>query len=551
MRWVTSIRAVACTAIAVSAAAAAETPAVRLPQDAPRERDPVKPPDLDLVIDSDRFAEQAPQGAADVTLRLSGIELSGNHALPLSRFTPLWAGLIGKDIPLSTVFDVAARISAIYRQEGYVLSQAFVPRQQISQADGRVRLQVAEGYISRISLAAGLPGRDRIEAMLHPVLDERPLTLATLERHLLLLNDLPGVKAQASLRRASEENAAEMVLTVTRDLTAYSLSAHNRTTAAVGPMRLEASAERRALLGDFDRHVLRWVGSGNHRLDLLAYSGDAPMGFDGAQLLWSASAARSRPKSGERFQLDTRSENLSIGASHPLLRSRAANLGVQAHLAGYNGSSDIADGLLVATERLRTLRLGLSADLADRLGGLNLLDLEYARGLSTLGASKKDDPALTTGRDPQFNKLTAYIARLQSLGGELNVLLAASVQTSRDLLPSSEQFSLGGDVFLRAYDASELLGDTGMAGKVELRYNLRLGTQAGTVYAYYDEGRVRLRSFDGTQTREGASAIGLGLRITAPGGWRGFVEVAKPRNKVTARNGDEKARGFAGLGLDF
>lgn len=521
-----------------------------LPQDPPREMQPALRL-VPVVIDRDRHAEQPPAGAESLSFRLVAIDLMGNQALSTKQFEPLWAEWVGKEIQLSRVFEIAARISAAYRDAGYVLSQAMVPQQQIVQDGGRVRIRVAEGYISRITFASNFAGKERVEAMLRPILLERPLTLRTLERRLLLLNDLPGLSARASLRTGEEANAADMELVVERDLNAFSLSVHNRTNAAVGPTRLEAFAERRAALGNFDRHVLRWVGSGNERLNLLAYSGDAPMGYSGTQVQWSASASRSKPSSGEVFKLDTRSENLSLGISHPLVRSRDTNLGLRASLSGYNGSSDLAQGIRLSEERLRLFRVGLTADQTDRLGGINLLDVEFAKGLTGLGASKEGDPLVAAGRNPQFSKSTLYLARLQSLFGDVTLLLAGTAQASSDLLPSSEQFGLGGDVFLRAYDPSELLGDKGSAGKLELRFDRSLGRVAGTFYAYYDEGSVRLSNFDGSVTRDSASAVGLGLRLSAPGGIKGYIEIAKPRNRPTARNRDDSARGFAGLGIDF
>lgn len=526
-------------------------PAPRLPQDMAREPQPASR-DAALLIDSDRFAEQAPAGADALIFRLQGIDLSGNVSLPTARLEALWADLLGRDITLAQVFDIAARISAEYRDAGYVLSQALVPQQAISQAGGRVRIRVAEGYVARITMSPGVPGADRIARLLAPIRSERPLTLATLERCLLLLGDLPGVRSQAVLRAGSEANAADLELVIEHQAQAYSAALHNRTAAAVGPLRLEASAERRGLMSDFDRHALRWIGAGTDRLNLLAYNADAPIGSQGASLTWSASASRSRPKAGELFQFDTRSENASLGLVYPVLRSRAANLSLRGSLAAYNGASDIVDGLPVSKERLRSLRLGASADLADSLGGVNLLDVEIAHGLSGLGASRRGDALLArAGADPQFTKAALYAARLQSLGGEWSLLAAVSAQHSNDLLPSAEQFGLGGDAFLRAFDPSELLGDRGAAAKLELRYNTRLGPFGTTVYAYGDTGSVQLQAIDAAASSQSASAVGLGLRVTGSQGLRGYIELAKPIHRDTLRHGDRRLRGFAGLGIDF
>ena len=192
---------------------------------------------------------------------------------------------------------------------------------------------------------------------------------------------------------------------------AYSLSGSNRVPIAVGPLQFEASAERRGLFGAFDRHVLRWVGSASARLNVLAYNGDVPVGYYGALVSWSASASRANPSSGETFNLDTRSENYSIGASYPVICSRAASLGVRGTLLAYNGSSDITAGENLARDRFRSVRIGLTADLTDSLsGGVN--HVEFAKGLSGLGASQQGDPLLGAprGTNPQFSKTLVTVA---------------------------------------------------------------------------------------------------------------------------------------------
>ena len=533
-------------------AALAQTSAVpRLPQDTPREPQPATR-GVPLVLDRERAAEDAPSGAARLRLRLQGITLSGNTALPTETLRALWAPLLGQEVTLEQVFQVAWRIGAAYRDAGYVLSQALVPPQDIDQAQGVVRIRVAEGYISRIVIARPVSGGERLQAMLDPVRRERPLTLATLERQLLLLNDLPGIDAIATLRAAPEENAAALELVASRDPAAYGVQVHNRSAAGTGSVRVEASMERRGLLGAFDRHALRWVTSGSDRLNVLAYAGEAPVGLRGLQASWSLSAAKSRPTAGVAFEPDTRSTNASLGLSLPLVRSHATNVALRGTLALYNGSSDIGSDFVLSRDRLRTLRLGLTADLADAWGGLNLVEIEAVKGLDALGASRAGDATLgVAGSDPQFTKATLYAARLQSLGGEWSLLAAVSGQATNRTLASAERFGLGGELFLRAYDPSELLGDTGLAGKLELRVNLQVGPALGTLYAYHDAGHVRRRAIDGTQTRTSAAATGLGLRVSAARGLKGYLELSKPHRVAPVQTGDLGARVFAGAGIDL
>ncbi|MBC7957242.1 MAG: ShlB/FhaC/HecB family hemolysin secretion/activation protein [Cytophagales bacterium] len=499
-------------------------------------------------IETPRFAEQVPAGAQDVRFLLGEVQVSGNTVLSTQALSAAWSPLVGKPITLAEAFGIAAAISARYRQAGFILSQAIIPPQDIRTVGvGVLRIQVIEGFVDKISFTGIAP--DKLAAYMAPVQRERPLRLATLERSLLLVGELAGVTAQANIRASATPNASDLEIVASQKRTEFSLSAHNRSTPAQGSVRYEASAEVQGVIGSFDRHSLRWVTSANKQLNLLSYSADLPLGSNGLKLQLGASASRSEPETELAFSnIDTRSNNYSLGLAYPLLRSRQSNLSVRGGLNGYNNSADVA-GSRASEDHIRALRIGLTGDYADAIGGISLLDLEWSKGLSGLGASKPGDPGVDS--NPQFNKLSAYAARLQSLSGNWSALLAFTAQQSNDRLPTAEQLGLGGDTFLRAFDPSEVIGEKGSAGKLELRYDLGGARIASTLYVYGDAGSVKRRQTDGSYTSTSLSSAGVGVRVSGPYRTRGYLEVAKPGRKDVTSEGNRNARVFAGLGIDF
>lgn len=508
------------------------------PEPRPAPRDTIR-------LDTARYAEQAPAGAAAVGFTLGAVQLEGNRAIATEALAPLWAARLGQRISLADAFAIAGAISARYRETGYVLSQAIVPAQDLpTGAPATLQIQVLEGYVEQVLVGSELSAA--LQPHLAPVLAERPLRLATLERALLLVNELAGVSAQASVRAGTSAGASVLELAVARDRAGGSLAVHNRSTKAQGRVRFEAGGEVRGVLGAFDRHGLRLISSGDDRLNLLAYAGEAPVGAGGLKLQWNASASRSEPDS-PLPNVDTESNNLSLGLSYPVLRSRASNVALRAAIGGYDNQSG---GGLTSRDRIRSARIGLAADHADAAGGISLVDLEFVKGLGGLGASERGDPLLN-GADPEFARTSLYLARLQSLGGNFSLLLAATAQASGDRLPTAEQLGLGGDTFVRAFDPSEAIGENGAAGKLELRWSFGLGPGAGTLYAYYDAGRVSRKQTSGPDLRTTLAATGLGLRFSGPAGLRGYLEYAKPLKRDVASEGNRKGRVFAGLGIDL
>jgi hemolysin activation/secretion protein len=123
---------------------------------------------------------------------LRGINVSGAHAIPRNRIAALYQPYLGKTVSQADLAAIAGAISDLYRADGFHLSRAIVPPQDI--ADGRVQIRVIEGAIVQADLKGDGAEQFGIRPMLGPVLAEQPSRLETLERQLFLINGRPGVR---------------------------------------------------------------------------------------------------------------------------------------------------------------------------------------------------------------------------------------------------------------------------------------------------------------------------------------------------------------------
>src|SRR6185503_17583679 len=76
--------------------------------------------------------------------------VTGSTVYTPEQLAPIYKDRLGKQVTLLDVYQIAAAITAKYRSDGYVLSQAIVPQQQIRA--GVVQIQVIEGRINRITI---------------------------------------------------------------------------------------------------------------------------------------------------------------------------------------------------------------------------------------------------------------------------------------------------------------------------------------------------------------------------------------------------------------
>ena len=516
-------------------------------------------------------AQQAPPGADTTTFTLQSLAVDGNSVLSDDDLLAAYRSEIGRTVSVQRVYDIAAGMTAKYRDAGYVLSSVVVPAQSIT--DGRVTLSAVEGYLSDVKVEGDTGRRSgMLEEMRQQLTSERPLRLATLERNLLLLNDLPGTTAQGVLKRsATAAGGSDLTIRLAKQVVGFDAGVNNRGSEVQGPTRYEAGLALNSIFGLFSETQIRFLAADpTSELKYGFISHTERLSADGLDLRLYGSKSRSDPQLGVDYQdynLETNTDEFGGELRFPIIRSRAQNLYVRTALTYHDGKTDAAPGFESEQTRdtISAARIGLTYDRVDGWNGVNIADFEFSQGLALFGASRANDPQLSRdGGRPDFTKTTLYLARLQSLGRGWSLLLAASGQYAFNNLLAPEEFAFGGEIFGRAYDSSEIVGDSGVAGKLELRYTFdALGRGGLTAYGFYDAGKVWRRLSAGDReagcapedqtgcTEDDATSWGGGLRYTISSWLTGYVEAAVPIDHIVAAEGNDDTRVFAGLRVQF
>jgi hemolysin activation/secretion protein len=500
-------------------------------------------------------SQVAPPEAAGVKFVLRELSVDGVSAYAPATLLADYESLLGREVSLAQIYAVANALTVRYRNDGYILSQVIVPAQAVE--GGRVRLQAVEGHVAQVRIE-GDPANRMVQTYADRIKAERPLTAATLERYLLLMNDLPGAFARATLvPSATQQGASDLLVQFTQRRASAGLSVDNRGGRALGPVRWSADLEQDGALGWDERSGLRLVSTLDRELDYLSLFHDQALGGNGTRIGAMWNWVRSRTDTSASFiplDLETASSSGALTLSHPVRRSRSQNLYLRAALTAHNGATALFS-VRETQDRIRAVRLGLTFDLADAWRGVNIVDLELGQGLRLAGASRAGDPDLSRANGKaDFTKLALYAARLQALAPRWSLLAAVNAQYAFTDLLAPELFSFGGEQFGRGYDPSELVGDHGAAMKLELRYTVapNVGPLSGaTVYGFYDAGFARQRTPAGFAASESAASTGLGLRFDAGRHVSGYIEIAKPLTRLVAAEGDRGARAYAGLSLRF
>lgn len=251
--------------------------------------------------------------------------------------------------------------------------------------------------------------------------------------------------------------------------------------------------------------------------------------------------------------LDVKSEvNSLVGTwAQPLIRSREENLRAVGQLEFRDVNTDLV-GAAFTRDRLRIVRAGLSYDRSDRFDGITTMRGTLHQGLSGLGASNNRSVLASriNGRS-NFTKLTLDVSRIQQLGARTHLMASTTAQISPKPLLASEELSLGGATFGRAFDDGEIAGDNGYALMVELRHHPEFLPRNAQVFGYIDAGRVWAADGGAEPQRDKLTSWGGGVRANLNRSVSASLELAKPMNTEVRTRESKGVRVFVSVNAQY
>jgi hemolysin activation/secretion protein len=184
-----------------------------------------------------------------------------------------------------------------------------------------------------------------------------------------------------------------------------------------------------------------------------------------------------------------------------------------------------------------------------------LADISISKGLAWPGATDNGADRTRSVGEQEYTKSNVSLTRLQNLPANFSIMTEAAGQFTSQALLQSEQMTLGGTEFGRAYDTGEIAGDSGIAGKAELRYTHILNNgwlNSFQLYSYYDAGALYTnRVSAGTPSEQSLTSAGGGIRLNLVRNLYGYTEVAVPLTRTVASENNKDPRIFFSLSAQF
>ena len=508
-------------------------------------------------------AARAASAADGPTLMVKGFALTGNTIFPSDELLALVRPWVGKEAGTDQLLDAAEAIKNRYKDAGFFLTQVLVPAQEVP--NGIVTLRVVEARIgdTRAEVTTQRVSPAIVDGYMHLLPKGAAVTEQNVERPLLLLNDLPGVKVTSVLRPGAETGEADLLVKMVDEGNTFGGDAYvdNAGNESTGIVRIGADLVANGLLGLGESWTVGGLASEHNGVDLVRGGVTAPVGPYGTKATASLTYLHYNVLGDQFKSLDADGYAAvgSLNVQHPVIRSRNFNL-----FAVTGGDlkklDDRTSGGANHNERvLSTGHLGVTGDFRDeRFGGsLNSFTLIVNAG------HNKIKTATELQRDQQgghktngtFEHLDGDYQRLQAITDTTSVLLSMRGQLAFQNLDTSEKSSLGGPRGVRAFAVGDGVGDDVFQGTLELRQRVPAWTLWNAPFvlsAFVDGGRVKnfhdpIAGSDTNNLRT-LGGYGLGLNMTSRDNFQFRLDVAHRINKGDLPGSDNRmTRAWASL----
>lgn len=475
----------------------------------------------------------APAGAEHLSVTLGGVSVEGGFPELKGATDAIAARLSGRRATLAEIYAAANAIEQAYAAAGYVLARVVVPPQKLVPG-GRLRLVVVDGFVEGVDVK-GAPESQRalISARMASLIGKRHVTLAEIERRLLLVSDIPGLVLRSTLTRGTTTTGgAELVLEATQNYVTGTVGVDNRLPKSLGIWELNSSLALNSVFGFGEQiyvsstsgYQLGKLFDGDSPLRILGGGVVLPIGTDGFTLNPEYTNSVTRPAASPGAPATAGVfERFALHAAYPVIRTRAETLTVQAtyewdeeHLTPAGFDTDLY------RDRYHVIRLQGADQMTLPWGAAAQATAVLSQGLAGRGeatALATGIPLSQQGASPTFSKLNLDLRYQQPLPEAFQLSLVGKAQTSfNEPLMLAEQFSLDGMDAVSGFASGELPVDEGATARAELShpFALPLGPASAVVSPYVFGAGGWGTIVDPTALQErniDASSFGLGMHV--------------------------------------
>lgn len=391
--------------------------------------------------------ENAPPVPSKIKVLVNKININSSEILTNNEINVLTAKYIRKEVSIDEIKNLLHEINTLYKKKDYITAKAILPPQSIE--GGVLHIELVEGRIGKILIEGNK--YTKAAYILDKINQESGeiLKLKKLEQDIIAFNNNNDVKLQGRIQAGDNYSETDIVLSV-RDPNPFHIvpTFDNTGRETIGVLKGGLALSTDSLLGYRDNLT---VGTNLARGTTAAFTNYSfPVGNNGTRINGLFSFNHIDIVSGyfKPLNVTGNSFNYGLSLSHPFISNKKFKLSGDIGM-NFKESTTYFDGYDLINTPVRTLNAGLNAEIHDK-SGIWHVGNNFVQGFDLLGAKQS------------FFKYEGNIYRVQKITDSITGLFRASTLLSpNDVLPSLEQYQLGGTSTVRGYSEGLLMGSNG------------------------------------------------------------------------------------------
>ena len=527
-------------------------------------------PKFDLRIESPEKSP-VPKAVDDITFEVQAIDLEGAKYYSKNKIDEIFSPLIGKKISLDELRKATEKLEKKYKDDDFFLVRVIIPPQEVE--NGVFKVKVIEGYINNVFVEGGNKfSREKILSVVKKLENKKPIDLESLERALLLLNDLPGISGNGVLRQGSDVGSSELLVTINPPPpTSYMLTLNNGASKTMGQYSTNINATFNN--PDYPSSVSVGFSSALKNDDdqlfnpiLKAFNGtySTSIGDDGLIFSLAGVLANAKPQGSiKSLGILSKSYSFAPRLRYPIKRSRDESYYLEGGLNVARSETFLLDSS-TTKDRLTVADFVFSVTNDVWFGGSTQLNFTVAQGLDLFGSRGESTslpgPSISNFKQNflKYKFSGNHSLPVKKINGSLK--LTGQAQWTNDKLLAGEQITFGGPSIGRGYDGGAIAGEMGFGLSVELSKKLKrknffgLGLNNFELFGFIDYAEAKILEEPISGTPEKSSYIGshgIGARLSEKSGVMLDLTIARARNEKPSQDAKRNPRVILSLTKPF
>ncbi len=392
------------------------------------------------------------------TIYISRIETGPSEIISKEKLKEITDRYERRNITITELFKAVREINEIYAAEKFISAHAVLPEQKVEK--GVVRIKLIESHAGKITVEDNRYIKDSFFTKRISLKSGDLIRIDRLEKDIFYLNNTNDVSARVQITAGETAGTTDCVIKVKEpDRYQLTLFSDNAGRDTVGLYRLGMMFTAPGLLGYADRLNISALGSDHSSTTAWSGTYSYPLNRFGTRMALSYDKNQIKVISGPFETLNISGDSYDFGTdvNHPLIVEPAlrVNLFTGVHFA--ESATDF-DGETLFTTDITDFNIGFDFQAFDRIGSWY--------------TSHRLNRGVTFWRgNVNFLKYNFLLSRQLLLGDNSFLVFNGRTQlSSSSMLPSSEQFQVGGSTSVRGYPEGFLIGDEGYVANMEFYF---------------------------------------------------------------------------------